>query len=263
MADIKWIKIDTNIFDDEKIQLIEELPKSDTIIMIWFKLLVLAGKKNDNGLIYITKDIPYDPEKLARIMRRDLSIVRLALETFAKFGMIYIENDIIAIKNWEKHQNIDGMDKIKEQWRLASKKHREKQKLAIEDKSHMISDDGHAPDKNRLGIEKEKNREDNTLSGKPDDTKLSETITEVITYLNQKANTNYKASSKSTVACISARLKEGFTIADMKQVMDKKKVWLTDKTMAAYYRPITLFGTKFESYLNEKTEKDAYRKKYL
>jgi predicted phage replisome organizer len=153
---IKWIKITTDIFDDEKIQLIEELPESDTIIVIWFKLLILAGKRNDSGLIYITRDIPYDAEKLARVMRRELSMVKFALKTFSEFGMIAIEDDIIMISNWEKHQNIEGMDKIKEQNRLRQQRHREKQRLIAVTESNVKSRDGNAIDKNRI----DKNRKE-------------------------------------------------------------------------------------------------------
>ena len=55
MADVKWIKITTDIFDDEKILLIEGLPSSDEIIVIWFKLLILAGKQNNNGFPALSK----------------------------------------------------------------------------------------------------------------------------------------------------------------------------------------------------------------
>jgi len=162
MSEIKWIKISTNIFNDEKISIIEELPEADTIIVIWFKLLVLAGKRNDGGLVYITRDIPYDPEKLARVMRRPINTVRLALQTFEQFGMITLEDDFIYIENWERHQNVQGMEKIKEQNRIRQQKHRQKQQQ-IEDNNVMSRDnnvtsrngdnvksrDSNAPDKTR------------------------------------------------------------------------------------------------------------------
>ena len=129
MADIKWIKIATDIFDDEKILLIEAMPDADAMIVIWFKLLTLAGKQNNSGVFLINDTIPYTDEMLATIFRRPLNTVRLALDTFYKFGMIDIIENTITIPKWEKHQNIDGMDKIREQTRLRVAKHREKQKL--------------------------------------------------------------------------------------------------------------------------------------
>ena len=70
MADIKWIKITTDIFDDEKILLIESLPDADSIIVIWFKLLCLAGKQNNSGVFLLNDKIPYTDKMLATIFRR-------------------------------------------------------------------------------------------------------------------------------------------------------------------------------------------------
>ena len=77
----------------------------------------------------------------------------------------------------------------------------------------------------------------------------------VIDYLNIKANTNYRASTKNTQSYINARVKEGFIIEDFKKVIDSKsKEWL-NTDFEKYLRPATLFGTKFESYLNEANKK--------
>lgn len=77
---------------------------------------------------------------------------------------------------------------------------------------------------------------------------------EVVEYLNQKTGKNFKSTSKVTQRHIRARLAEGFTISDFKQVIDKKcSDWLRDQKMKEYLRPETLFGTKFESYLNSKS----------
>lgn len=131
MSDVKWIKITTDIFDDEKIALIESLPDADTIITIWFKLLVLAGKQNNGGIFILNDRIPYTDEMLATLFRRQLNTVRMALNTFEKFGMIAIIDGVITIPNWEKHQNIEGMEKIREQNRLRVERYREKQKLLL------------------------------------------------------------------------------------------------------------------------------------
>ena len=78
----------------------------------------------------------------------------------------------------------------------------------------------------------------------------------IVEYLNQKVGTKYKSSSKKTQTCIHARLAEGFTLDDFKTVIDKKCAdWLNDPKMEQYLRPETLFGTKFEGYLNAKTTK--------
>lgn len=83
-------------------------------------------------------------------------------------------------------------------------------------------------------------------------------FSEIVDYLNEKAETKYRASSKKTQSLIKARINEGFTLEDFKTVIDKKTAeWKHDPKMNQYLRPETLFGTKFESYLNQKGEKDA------
>ena len=77
-------------------------------------------------------------------------------------------------------------------------------------------------------------------------------VLDIVFYLNEKAGTNYKPTSKKTQSLIKARLKEGFTLTDFKTVIEKKcSKWQHDPKMAQYLRPETLFGSKFESYLNE------------
>ena len=78
-------------------------------------------------------------------------------------------------------------------------------------------------------------------------------IKEIIDYLNMATGSSYRASTPKTKQLIKARMKEGFTVDDFKTVIDKKvKAWGKDPKMQGFLRPMTLFGTKFESYLNEK-----------
>ena len=128
MSEIKWIKITTGMFQDEKIDYIESLPEADAILIIWIKLLTLAGKCNSNGFIFLTENIPYTYEMLAHKFRRPINVVKLALQTFNNLEMIVLDGDFIKIANWEKHQNIEGMEKIKEQTRKRVANYRERQK---------------------------------------------------------------------------------------------------------------------------------------
>ena len=129
MAEVKWIKVSTDMFNSSrKIKQIEMMPEGDTILVIWLKLLLLAGLINDGGSIYITPEIPYTDEMLATELRRPLAMVKIALAIFERFGMIKIEDDIMKLSSWEKYQNIDGLDKIREQNRARQKKWYDKQK---------------------------------------------------------------------------------------------------------------------------------------
>lgn len=129
MSEVKWIKITTNMFDDEKIDFIESLPESDAILIIWIKLLTLAGKCNAGGFIYLTENIPYTTEMLAHTFRRPLNTVKLALETLKSLEMIdYTDEGFLSIVNWEKHQNVEGLERIREQTRKRVARYRERQK---------------------------------------------------------------------------------------------------------------------------------------
>lgn len=118
------------MFDDEKIRLIESMPEADAVINIWIRLLVLAGKTNDSGLIYVQRNMPYTVEMLATLFGKKVNVVRLAIDTLSKFGMISTNEDgAIEILNWEKHQNIDGMDRVKKLSAERSKRYRERKNL--------------------------------------------------------------------------------------------------------------------------------------
>jgi predicted phage replisome organizer len=131
MADVKWIKVSTDMFDgSRKIKQIEMMPEGDTILVIWLKLLLLAGNVNDGGAIYLTPEIPYTEEMLATELRRPLNTVRMALSIFEKFGMIEIVDDILHLSAWEKYQNTDRLAEIREQTRARVARSREKKRLA-------------------------------------------------------------------------------------------------------------------------------------
>ena len=163
MADVKWIKITTDIFDDEKILLIESLPEADSIIVIWFKLLCFAGKTNNNGVFLMNDRIAYTDSMLATIFRRKETTVRLALETFEKFGMIERIDNVITIPNWNKHQTLDAYERKKERDRQYQAERRAEKKALISkssDKSYDESSDK-SSDKSSdvVSLEKEEEKE--------------------------------------------------------------------------------------------------------
>lgn len=141
MAAVKWIKVVTDIFDDEKVLMIEGLPSADGIIVIWFKLLCLAGKANNSGVFIFNDRIPYTDEMLATIFRRDIGLVRLALRTFEQFGMIEIVDNVITIPNWSKHQTLDAYERKKERDRERIREKRAQQKALISGVSPDMSPD--------------------------------------------------------------------------------------------------------------------------
>lgn len=103
---VKWIKLDTNIFNDEKMLIIDSLPNSDQIIVIWFKLLALAGQRHLDGILTFADKIPYTDDMLSAIFRRDKLVVTTALNVFEELGMIEKIDNAIIIPNWQKHQSL-------------------------------------------------------------------------------------------------------------------------------------------------------------
>lgn len=128
MADIKWIKLSVNMFDDEKIKLLESMPEGDTMIVIWCKLLTMAGKGNHRGYIMLTENFPYTEDMLMTIINRPAATVKMALQMFQRFGMIEFDEEAqaFALPNWGKHQNLDGLDRQRELNRQRQQKYRER-----------------------------------------------------------------------------------------------------------------------------------------
>lgn len=129
MADVKWIKIAVDMFDNRKIKQIGSMPEGDSLLLMWVQLLCLAGNVNDGGFIYLTKEIPYTDEMLATQFNKPVSTVRLALKTFEQFGMIEIINNMIFLSSWEKYQSTDRLATIREKDRERKRRKREAEKL--------------------------------------------------------------------------------------------------------------------------------------
>lgn len=244
MAEVKWIKLSVALPDNKKIKQIRKLPDGDTIALMWVFLLCLAGDVNDDGAVYFTPEIPYTDEMLAGQFDMDINTVRLALKTFQHFGMIEIIDDIIHLESWEKWQSTESLSKIREQNRLRKQKQREREKLLpAAEESHVTC---HVTERDSHATEEDKEEEQDKIRDK------ESIYTSVISYLNEKAGTKYRATTPKTQALIRAREREGFTLDDFKAVIDKKCAEWMGCDMEKYLRPETLFGPKFEGYLNEK-----------
>jgi predicted phage replisome organizer len=161
-ADIKWIKVITDIFEDKKIKLIKSMPEGRTLVLIWFQLLIQAGKTNASGWIYLSEGCAYTPAMLATLFNESQQMIELALKLFSTkpFELIDISDDgLIYIPNWEKHQNVESMDKIREKERLrkANQREKQRQKLLLSQDSHGTghgtSQQSHATE---IELEKEK-----------------------------------------------------------------------------------------------------------
>ncbi len=232
MSDVKWIKITTDIFDDEKILLIESLPEADAIIVIWFKLLCLAGKQNNSGVFMLNDTIAYTDKMLATIFRRKESTVQLALKTFEEFGMVKVIDGVITIPNWGKHQNLDQLENRKEYMRDYMREYRKKQAQIADSKDlrKRLQDDLHkfnvnSPEEDieedkEKDIEEEGEREEETI---PDGISLTAASpNEVVDLFNQICISypRVKSLSETRKKTIKARLKT-YDLDDFKTVFEK------------------------------------------
>lgn len=246
-SEIQWIKITTDMFEDEKVDFVSSLPEGDALIVIWLRLLTMAGKLNAGGYIFLTEKIPFTQDMLAHKFRKPLNVVRMALETFEKLGMIgFDETGKIIIMNWFKHQNVDGMERVRELTRIRTAKYRElKANNTNKDKDKELDKD--------LDIDIEGSVTgdatcDVTETAKK--TKKEIPCAEIIDALNQITGKNFRLTDAHRKLII-ARHNEGYTYNDFLTVIKKKTEQWKGTDDDQYLRPQTLFGTKFDGYLNQ------------
>lgn len=172
-----------------------------------------------------------------------LATVRRAIENCEKKGLIITGNFNKAGFDKTKWYSID-YDAVD---RGMSKRSAQNEQTSCSKRSNAVVQNEQTNTRDYTETTAETTTKD-ILSGKPDHAPYQE----ILNYFNQQAGTSYRASSKATQRLINARTKEGFTIGDFKKVIDIKVAnWKNDPKMSQYLRPATLFGTKFESYLNE------------
>ena len=258
MAEVKWIKITTDMFDNRKIKHLRKLPDGNNIVLIWVMLLTMAGRCNSNGMVFLTQNIPYTPKMLADELDFEENTVKLALQSLEQLEMIVMDNGFFSIPGWEEHQNAEALEKIREQNRIRKQKQREKQKIeCVTEMSRDVSVTNLGSHATDIDKEEDKDKDNN----------ICVPYKEIITYLNEKTGKKLRWDVKSNQKEIRARFNEGYTLDDFKTVIDKKyHEWGRKPTkeelqrgvndMRIYLRPKTLFGSNFDVYLNqEQTEK--------
>ncbi len=214
MADVKWIKITTDIFDDEKILLIESLPDSYAIITVWFKLLCLAGKQNNSG-VFMMGRIAYTDKMLATIFRMKETTVTMALQTFQQFGMVEIVDGVITIPNWGKHQNLDQLESKKQYMRNYMAEYREKQKALTTGKPNCKTNSKTNVSQAEEDIEEEREKE-------LDNKKESITCQQIVDLYHSICISfpSVRSLSDARKKAIKARLKK-YTLDDFTAVFEK------------------------------------------
>ncbi|MFW2491418.1 phage replisome organizer N-terminal domain-containing protein [Clostridium chromiireducens] len=197
MADIKWIKLATCMPDDEKMKLIDAMPERDTIHYVWIRILLLGGKINADGEIFLSEGKPLTANMLAILFSRPIDAIKLALKVLSRFGMIEIAPDkVIKIVNWDKYQNIEGMERVREQNRKRAENHREKKKEEKkaaksnkeETQKNEVLEQNQDLDENKT-IKEKKNSKDNDVLGENKDLDKNESLENLETSKEASVNT--------------------------------------------------------------------------
>lgn len=176
----------------------------------------------------------------------------------AKQFLLPFDNGLVVIKDWRIHNYIQKDRYSKTQYI------NEKKQLTVEENgtyTKCVQDVSGMEAQVRLGKDRLGKRKD-ILSG----TEVPDHIpyAEIVKYLNQKTNKKYKSSGAKTRRLIKSRVNDGFTLDDFKKVIDNKvSEWGSNPDMEQYLRPETLFGTKFESYLNQKMSSNQEKQSEL
>ena len=125
MAGVEWIKLDTDTFNNNKIKLIQAMPKGDTLLVIWFHLLTLAGISNTDGYLMLEEDYPYTDQMLAKVIHRPLSVIQRALKVFQDYKMLqntpngflitnFLHSEKSNIKEYNRQKKAESRERIKE-----------------------------------------------------------------------------------------------------------------------------------------------------
>jgi predicted phage replisome organizer len=163
MAEVKWVKLTTDMFDNRKIRYLRRLPEGNNIVLIWVMLLTMAGRCNSGGMIFLTENVPYTPKMLADELDFEENTVLLALDALERLDMILTDNGVFAIAGWEEYQNVDKLAEIREQNRIRQKKWYDKQKL-LNEPNVRSNADLTLPNALEEEIEKDKEKEKESLS---------------------------------------------------------------------------------------------------
>lgn len=244
-----WLKLHKDFFQRKEIKRLRKIAGGDTYTIIYLKML-LRSIMSDGKLYFDGLEDDFASE-LALDLDEKEENVQITVQYLLKSGLLEMCSD-------EEYYLPDTKDSTGCETAVASRvrKHREKQKaLQCNTNVTQVKHLCNGEIEKELEIEKEKELEINKIHCHVQHDNTSNSINEIIEYLNSKTNKNYRSTTQKTRTLIKARMKEHFTIDDFKIVIDKKcSEWMGTK-FEPYLRPETLFGTKFEGYLNQSLAK--------
>lgn len=246
MAETKryfWLKLHKDFFKRKEIKRLRKIAGGDTYTIIYMEMLLRSII--DEGKLFFDGLEDDFASELALDIDEDEENVKITIQYLLKTGLLEIRSD-------EEYYLPDTKDSTGCETAVAVRvrRHREKQK-ALQCNTDVTQVKHLCNGELEIELDKEKEIELDKIHCRVEHDHTSNQITEIINYLNLKTNKNYKTTTQKTRTLIKARMNEHFTVDDFKLVIDKMCTEWMGTNMEKYLRPETLFGTKFESYLNQ------------
>lgn len=256
MADnVQWIKLKVGMFDGNSFKKIKRamiggVSYRDKLTAIWFELLDLAGKSNANGYLIDNNEIPYHTfEDIAIMLDRETEEIELCMQFFLKEKMVEIVDNIWCLSNFEKYQCVEGLEKIREQKRIAQAKWREKKAQGLIEIKNVDSTVDSTHHLHSISI--------------------SNSISNIFNYWNSKEIIKHRELSKEINKNIEKALKK-YSEEEIKTYIDRYKSIISDQTYFFDYKwtlsdflsrkdGISAFkddGSKWVSYSNRKVVRE-------
>ena len=254
-----WLKLKTNFFDSKEMLRLRSIAGGDTYTIIYLKMLLLS-LKTDGLIEYDGVDATQD-EEIALLLRESLDNVKLTIAFLRRVGLLEVvnKNDFflnqVPVLTGSEAESTVRSQKCRQLKREAVEQiESSKKTLQCNANATLMQQKCNARERDK-SIEKEnKSKKDKTYCPS-----LPSVAEDIVTFLNSTVGSNYKSTTGKTRKLIAARLAEGFTVDDFKTVITKKAEEWTGTDMAQYLRPETLFGTKFEGYLNQPEVRNSKR----
>ncbi|HER9148744.1 putative phage-associated protein [Streptococcus pyogenes] len=261
-----FLKLEKDFFEKKEIQLLRKIAGGDTYTIIYLKMLLMALA--DEGVFYFENIGDNVAEEVALTIREDPENVEVTLAFLQKKGLL----EIMEADKYYLNSTPEMVGQITSNALRQRRFQAKKKQLALENNAPLTQDNVEIDIEIDIEKDLDKEREkESILSGKPDyvfpDWLTDSMIEEIkrghsekylvrtpLAYLNHTVGKNYKYLDKNLKPII-ARLKEGYTLEEFKHVIDVKTAdWKNNPEFSKYLRPETLFGSKFDSYLNQKSE---------
>ena len=233
-----WLKLQNDFFSRKEIKRLRRIAGGDTLTIIYLKMLCRSLK--DNGKLYYDGLDNDFVSELAMDIDEDTENVQITVNYLIMTGLLeQIDEVEYTLKDAESNTGSETA--------AAGRMRRCRAKKVAEMRNNVTQE----LQVGYVEIEKEKEKENKNKSNKTYSHSLPSVAEDIVNFLNSVTGSNYRSTTDKTRKLIAARLVEGFTVDDFKTVISKKAKEWQGTDMAQYLRPETLFGTKFEGYLNQ------------